>query len=67
MTPGQGLYVALIGLGMLVVCLEAGLIIPEIADDIFLLLPLILGVFVGLVVIVVGLVMAAVGGITWQG
>jgi hypothetical protein len=60
MTPAQGLYVALIGCGMFVLCLEAGLIIPAVGESIVLVLLLCLGGFVGLVVIVVGLVTMAV-------
>jgi hypothetical protein len=60
MTPAQGLYVALIGCGMFVLCLEAGLIIPNVGESIVLVLLLSLGGFVGWVVIVVGLVTTAV-------
>lgn len=59
--PRQGLYIALAGLVIIVLCVEAGLLLPDV---VFSIIALYLGGFVGLVAIVVGLILAAVGVVT---
>ena len=75
MTPRQGLWMALVGLVISVLSAIPALVIPDTAPGtpggasditVMTIILLYVGGFVGLVVMVVGLIMAAVGALTTQ-